>query len=206
MKNLVIIGIFSVIVLGQSRKGNIGICTQSIGDIKRKGDFRSGQIRKGESIYYGDKITTSSNAFISILILEDRSQIKLFENSIVKIFRNEREKTPKTAIAVFGGRLSAEINKKGNREFIVNTPSSIVSVIGTNFFVEHRPIGHSQLFQKGVADCVFSVITGSLKVENKTSGKLVYVNNGKTLISTSMGGFKLFETTKDFLIHFKEPN
>ena len=193
------------IAIGQPQKTNIGVCTQSVGEVQRKGNVRTGHIRKGESIYHGDKITTGKNAFISFLILEDRSVVKIFDNSVVKIFSDKKPKKPKTEVAIFGGRVSAEINKKKNREFIVNTPVSIASVKGTYFLAEHRTMDHHGPHHQGISDCVFSVMTGLLEVENTVSGKSVLVKDGKTVISLPDGDFQLFDTTDEFINHYKEP-
>lgn len=183
----------------------IGICTNVIGEVYRSGKIRSGKIRKGESIYNGDKISTDKNAFLSLLNIQDESVISLYGNSVIKIFGSAEKDSIKTEINIFGGRVSAELRKTRNREFVVNTPSSVAVVKGTTFLAGHRTMNDHGPHYQGVSDCIFSVLTGKLDVRNTKSGKTIKVEEGKTVISTSNGEFLIFETTDEFTQYFKEP-
>ena len=58
---------------------------------------------------------------------------------------------------------------------------------------------------QGISDCIFSVLTGKLEVQNTKSGRTIMVEQGKTLISTSKGEFLIFETNDEFTQYFQEP-
>ena len=148
----------------------IGICTNVTGEVHRSGKIRSGKIRKGESIYNGDKISTDKNAFLSFLNIQDKSVISLYGNSVIKIFGSAKKDSIKTEINIFGGRVSAELRKTRNREFVVNTPSSVAVVKGTTFLAGHRIMNDHGPHYQGVSDCIFSVLTGNLEVQNTKSG------------------------------------
>ena len=78
-------------------------------------------------------------------------------------------------------------------------------VKGTTFLAGHRTMNDHGPHYQGVSDCVFSVLTGKLEVQNTKSGKTIKVEEGKTVISTSNGEFLIFETTDEFTQYFKEP-
>jgi hypothetical protein len=204
MKHLLLV--FSIsFIMGNSNSNQIGICTKSTGDVQRSGEIRSGKIRKGESIYDGDKITTGEYGFLSILNIKDRSIVKIFGNTSLKIYGSSENNFLKSEINIFGGRVSAEIIKLENREFLVKTPVSIASVKGTYFLAEHRSMNHHGPHHRGVPDCVFSVITGKVEIQNTKSGKTILIEDGKTVISTPKGEFLIFETTEEFTEHYMEP-
>ena len=204
MKHLFLICLFSF-VMGKSKSNPIGICTKSTADVQRKGLIRSGSIRKGESIYNGDKISTGDSGFLSILIIRDRSVIKVFENTSLKIYGSPKNESLKTEINIFGGRVSAKLEESLDREFLVKTPVSIASVKGTYFLAEHRTMNHHGPLHSGVPDCVFSVLTGKVEIQNIISGKSILVEDGKTVISIPNGEFHLFNTSEEFTKHYKEP-
>ena len=184
----------------------IGICTNVTGAVYRSGKIRSGKIRKGESIYNGDKVfTMDKNAFLSLLNTRDKSIISLYGNSVIKIFRYAKKDSITTEINIFGGRVSAELRKTKNSKYIVNTPSSIAVSQETSFQIGHRTMNDHGPYYKGVSDCVFSVLTGKLNLQNTKSEKTIDIGEGKTVISTSNGEFLIFETTDEFTQYFKEP-
>ena len=204
MKHLLLLCFVSwILSLPESKQ--IGICMNATGEVYRYGKIRTGKIRKGESIYNGDKISTGKNAFFSLLNIQDKSVIRVYENSVVKIFEYVEKDSIKTEINIFGGRVSAELKKTRNKEFIVNTPSSIAVVKGTSFLAGHRTMNQHGLHIQGISDCIFSVLTGKLEVQNTKSGRTIMVEQGKTLISTSKGEFLIFETNDEFTQYFQEP-
>ena len=202
-----IILLFSLsILLSITLPEEIGICTNVTGAVYRSGKIRSGKIRKGESIYNGDKVfTMDKNAFLSLLNTKDKSIISLYGNSVIKIFRYAKKDSIKTEINIFGGRVSAELRKTKNSKYIVNTPSSIAVSQETSFQVGHRTMNDHGPYYQGVSDCVFSVLTGKLNLQNTKSEKTIDIGEGKTVISTSNGEFLIFETTDQFTQYFKEP-
>jgi hypothetical protein len=205
MKHILLLFILSTL-MSLPEPEQIGICTNVTGAVYRSGKIRSGKIRKGESIYNGDKVfTMDKKAFLSLLNIQDKSIISLYGNSVIKIFCYAKKDSIKTEINIFGGRVSAELKKTKNSEYIINTPSSVAVVKGTTFLAGHRTMNDHGPHYQGVSDCVFSVLTGKLEVQNTKSGKTIKVEEGKTVISTSNGEFLIFETTDEFTQYFKEP-
>jgi hypothetical protein len=66
-------------------------------------------------------------------------------------------------------------------------------------------MNHHGPHHRGVPDCVFSVITGKVEIQNTKSGKTILIEDGKTVISTPKGEFLIFETTEEFTEHYMEP-
>jgi len=182
------------------------ITTKVVGNVMREGDIRSGQLQKGFTIYSGDKITVGPNSFISYLNVADRSVVKVYDNSIIKILFKKTDQSSETDVALFYGRISAELEKTDKNTFKLIMPVAIASVKGTHFLSEHRPEKHLGPHNSGTADCVFSVIEGELEIENTHSGKTLFLEEGKTVIATPDGNFKIFKTTDEFIMHYKEPN
>lgn len=197
--------LFSAILMGQGPSTTMALCTKSVGSVTRDGAIRQGEIQKGSFLYSGDKITIGDSSFFSFINLNDRSNVKVYGNSIVKLLFEQNGEITLSEIALFGGKLSAELEKTDKREFLVHTPISTASVKGTHFLAEHRTMDHHGPHYQGMADCVFSVISGLVEVENTKSGKSILLKKGKTVISTPDGEFHIFKTTDAFTNHYKEP-
>ena len=73
-------------ILCNSRFQNVAFCLDSKGNVLREGRSRNGKVYKGDIIYNGDKLTVSLGGLLTIRNIYERSEIKIFENSSVKIF------------------------------------------------------------------------------------------------------------------------
>ena len=78
-------------MLCNSKYENIAFCLDSKGKVFREGIARNGKIFKGDVIYNGDKIIVGIDGFITIRNIHERSEIKIFKNSSVKVFNRKIE-------------------------------------------------------------------------------------------------------------------
>ena len=89
----IIIRIFVMLHLCQeislSRSQSIALCTIANGELERKGPVRNGTIRKGDSIFNGDKITVEKNESIAFLTIYERCLVSVYENSVIKVVDNK---------------------------------------------------------------------------------------------------------------------
>ena len=74
----------------------------SKGEVVRLGIARNGKVFKGDVIYNGDKITVGIDGFVAIRNIHERSEIKIFKNSSVKVFsRKNRMNGEKEFILIY---------------------------------------------------------------------------------------------------------
>jgi len=92
--------------------------------------------RVGTVITSDHKIRTGNNSFIELL-LNDRTKIFIREVSVVSIAGLKlRESDPPTKVNVLTGKLRVTIRKTfKDRSFVLNTPTSVAGVRGTDFGV-----------------------------------------------------------------------
>ena len=93
-----------------------------------KGIARNGKIFKGDVIYNGDKIIVGIDGFVAIRNIHERSEVKIFKNSSVKVFsrKNRMNGEKEFEVAILGGRVIVDKNEFNNNKLIINSPSSSV--------------------------------------------------------------------------------
>ncbi len=79
-KGLLLIFIFSLLIGGD----RIAVATKVIGAVEyvRGKDFAK-SVKKGHIIESGDKITTAKGGFVALIFIDDKSALKVKENSEV---------------------------------------------------------------------------------------------------------------------------
>ena len=192
--NLIVISL-CCIVLSNSKYENIAFCLNSKGEVVRAGIARNGKIFKGDVIYNGDKITVGIDGFIAIRNIHERSEIKIFKNSSVKVSsrKNRTNGEKEFEVAILGGRVIIDKNELNNNKLIINSPSSNVFLKNSHFIINcvDRPLFDQASY------CVFTSIEGNIIVENSKSKRLLILKNGETIISTPRGDFFQIETFRD---------
>ena len=178
-----------------SKYDNIAFCLDSKGQVVRKGLARSGKIFRGDVIYNGDKITVGVNGFISFKNIHERSEIRIFKNSSIKVFtkKNRLNGQKEFEVVIFGGRVIIDKNEINNNRLIVTSPSSNIYLRNSHFLIH---CVEEQLFNQP-SYCVFTSIEGNILVENSKSKKFLFLKNGDSIVSTPKGDFYQINTFQD---------
>ena len=180
-KGLLLIFIFSLLIGGD----RIAVATKVIGAVEyfRGKDFAK-SVKKGHIIESGDKITTAKGGFVALIFIDDKSALKVKENSEVIISGNKNNRAIAKRIGLKGGTIRAQVGKKQNRDFIVQTTVSVASVKGTDFWV---------VSDNNNGDSVIG-IEGVIQLTNKISGDKIDIPSGITGLSTKDGQLQSFNT------------
>ena len=180
-KGLLLIFIFSLLIGGD----RIAVATKVIGSVEyvRGKDFAK-SVKKGHIIESGDKITTAKGGFVALIFIDDKSALKVKENSEVIISGNKNNRAIAKRIGLKGGTLRAQVGKEQNRDFIVQTTVSVASVKGTDFWV---------VSDNNNGDSVIG-IEGVIQLTNKISGDKIDIPSGITGLSTKDGQLQSFNT------------
>jgi len=171
---------------------SLGLAQESVGVIaKAKGstfhkkfnaDDYSPNAVMGTQLKNHDWIKTGDDGFIAIFFLDDKSQLKVKNNSEMAILAAvERGKISKT-ISLDYGTVKATVSKQKG-EFRIATPTSVASVKGTEWWVRSDENGD-----------VFMVIEGIVEIENLISGIVQNVGQNNTASSGSDGSMDVTET------------
>lgn len=139
-------------------KGNVGLTR----------NLESSALKLGDKLYNGDEIETKAESYAAIQFEDGSSIIKLFPNTILNI-RTEKqgEKYNKKSFLKMG-ELWAKV-EKGTGKFEIETPTTVVSVKGTNFMLNILEDGTTELF----------TFEGEVIFQNKITGEAETVLAGQ---------------------------
>ena len=177
-----------------TRSESIALCIDVRGKVNREGGVRTGLIRKGDSIYNGDKIITSKNGFSSIIFHNDKTKTNVYDNTSIKIFYVQKPNGSSYEIALFGGKVIAEM--KSQKSLIISAPSTEALATGAHFILEYR----NDLLFDDSSHSIFTLLTGRLEIKNEISDQFIYPDAGQTIISTLGGKILQLDTFKNSTI------
>ena len=131
----------------------------------------------------GDKIRTGSKGFTAIIFIDDKSTLKVKENSEIVVGGQKSVARISKKINMDVGTIRATINKQ-NTEFVIQTPTSVASVKGTDFWLLSDPETGDQVMG----------LEGVVGLTNTQTGQEVNVTSGMSGLSTPDGDLSLEET------------
>ena len=130
--------------------------------------------RAGASIRNGDQIKVRENSFAAIIYLDDRSILKVRENTTFSFMDTRNSRT----VDIVKGTLLNDIKKEGRtKDYRIQTPVSVASVKGTEFAAIVSQTGVDQFICK----------EGRFEVLNMISGETVSVGAGEKAVSNATG-------------------
>tara|TARA_S200000501_G_scaffold172803_1_gene162757 strand:+ start:417 stop:1085 length:669 start_codon:yes stop_codon:yes gene_type:complete len=140
-------------------------------------------LKPGTILSDGDKIRTGSSGFTAIIFIDDKSTLKLKENSEAVITGQRSAQSIAKKINMDVGTVRATVNKQ-NSNFVIQTPTSVASVKGTDFWMITDPVD---------GDLVIG-LDGIVTLTNNETGAEVDVTEGTSGSSTPDGDINLEET------------
>ena len=150
-------------------------------------------LKIGSSLGNQDRVETGKNGFAAIVYLDDRTIIKILDDSDLTIFGDRNGNKINKALDIKYGKIAAGIAPQGGKEFRIATPTSVASVKGTELAIS-----------SSVADGdSFVLIEGLIEVTNSITGETTEVKEGETVISTLEGALEVTETIEEDLEGFE---
>ena len=184
-KNIKHIILLSSIICSFVFANKIAVATKIKGMVEimsvGKKDFSN--LKPGTILSDGDKIRTGSKGFAAIIFIDDKSTLKLKENSEAVITGQRSAASISKKINMDVGTVRATITKQ-NTDFVIQTPTSVASVKGTDFWLVTDPENGDQIIG----------IEGIVGLTNIETGQEVDVSEGMSGISTPDGNLGLEET------------
>tara|TARA_B100001029_G_scaffold171493_1_gene168365 strand:+ start:1407 stop:2078 length:672 start_codon:yes stop_codon:yes gene_type:complete len=163
----------------------IAVATKVIGSVEfiRGKDF-SKSLKKGHIIESGDILKTKKGGFAAIIFVDDKSALKIKENTELEIVGNTKNQSIAKRISLINGTVRAQVENQKNKDFIVQTSVSVASVKGTDFWV---------ISDKSKGDSIIG-IEGVIQLANKISGEIIDIRKGITGLSSNNGKLESFNT------------
>ena len=181
-------------ILFSSSKVAIAIKTKGDVSVIYKGLNSAQVLKPGSPLSNQDKIKTGKNGYIALMYLDDKTVVKMLDNSELTIMGDRSGNKINKSLDIEYGRVAANVKPQKGKEFRISTPTSVASVKGTEFAIQSDPSSGDS----------FTLIEGLIEVTNSVTGESTQVQEGETAISTPDGSLDVAETTSDDLEGFEE--
>ena len=177
--------VFFIIFISWIHGNKIAVTTKVKGlvEIMPIGNDNFANLKPGTILSDGDKIRTGSSGFTAIIFIDDKSTLKLKENSEAVITGQRSARSIAKKINMDVGTVRATVNKQ-NSNFVIQTPTSVASVKGTDFWMITDPVD---------GDLVIG-LDGVVTLTNNETGAEVDVTEGASGFSTPEGDVDVEET------------
>jgi len=184
IKSFVLIAVLIGILVPEENK-LIAVTTKAKGDVTFRSwdseDFND--LKPAEVLNDGDHIQTGSDGFGALVYLDDKSTIKVKENTNFDVIGTRGKEGISKRIKINTGTIKAKIQKGKAGGFIIETPTSVATVKGTEFWLVAAPDG----------DRVFG-LEGTVELTNTVSGDIVTVGSDETGTSLATGEINVAQT------------
>ena len=181
-------------ILFSSSKVAIAIKTKGDVSVIYKGLNSAQVLKPGSPLSNQDKIKTGKNGYIALMYLDDKTVVKMLDNSDLTIMGDRSGNKINKSLDIKYGRIAANVKPQKGKEFRISTPTSVASVKGTEFAIQSDPSSGDS----------FTLIEGLIEVTNSVTGESTQVQEGETAVSTPDGSLDVAETTSDDLDGFEE--
>ena len=162
---------------------SIAIALKVKGDVELRREDKATQAKAGDEFVNKDELESKENSFAAVKFVDGSSVVKLFPNSILTInAEKENGKLNKSNYLQFG-ELWAKVTKKTGK-FEIDTPTTVVSVKGTELFVTVDENGDTELF----------TFKGEVHIRNKADDNKATVMEGQKAYTTGEGEILVFPT------------
>ena len=141
------------------------------------------KLKPGTVLSDGDKIRTGNSGFAAIIFIDDKSILKLKANSEATIAGQRTSASISKKINMDSGTVRATITKQ-NVDFVIQTPTSVASVKGTDFWLLSDPISGDEVIG----------LDGVVNLVNNETGEEVDVTEGNSGTSNPDGSVGIEET------------
>ena len=177
--------VFFLICLGNLQASKIAVTTKVKGlvELMPSGKKLFSKLKAGTILADGDKIRTGTSGFAAIIFIDDKSTLKLKGNSEAVITGQRTAASISKKINMDSGTIRATI-KKQNTRFVIQTPTSVASVKGTDFWLLTDPDKGDQVIG----------LEGVVGLKNIDTGQNIDVVEGMSGISTPDGDLGIEET------------
>ena len=174
--------LFISVILGGDR---IAIVTKVIGSVNyTRGNDESKSLKKGHIFESGDVLRTEKGGFAALIFIDDKSALKIKENSELIISGKRTARAIAKEINLDSGTIRAQVGKQKRGEFVIRTSVSVASVKGTDFWlISDQKVGDSVIGLEGIVSLL-----------NQISGETLDVTSGFTGLSSMDGSLQSFKT------------
>lgn len=145
-------------------------------------------LKTGKELINKDVLASAEDSYAAVKFVDGSSVVKLFPNSILTISaEKEGDKLNKNNYLKLGNLWSKVMKKTGS--FEVETPTTVVSVKGTEFLMEVKESGLTSVF----------TVSGKVSMRNKKDDAEVTVESGQNAVNDGKNPMNVKQTKKEEL-------
>jgi len=187
MKKIKLIFLFFVVVTGSVfANESIAVSLKVKGDVDITRNEEIWKLSTGSELYNKDLLETSEDSFAAIKFIDGNSIVKLFPYSVLEISATKENGKLNKSTKLNMGELWSRVNPQSG-SYEVETPTTVVSVKGTQFLLEVSEEGATTLY----------TFTGKVEMSNKEDGESVVVSAGEQAYSTGSGMIEVVPFDQD---------
>lgn len=125
---------------------NVAIVYKTKGSVEyfKAGAKTSTALASGQHLNHGDRIKTGADGYVFLLFVEDKTQIKVRENTDLTISADRGSAGLEQQVNVDIGKIWTHVTKEGSK-LRVGTPTSVASVKGTMWWTLVDQNGNTQI-------------------------------------------------------------
>lgn len=178
--------VFCGVLFSSIFAGKIAVATKVSGmvELQKKSDRDFDNLKPGTILDDGDRIRTGSSGFAALIFIDDKTTLKIKENSEIIVTGKRSAASIAKKIDIDEGILRAIVTDQRKGEFVIQTPTSVASVKGTDFWLVVNDTEGDQVFG----------LDGIVNLLNIETGQNVDVTEGNTGTSTPDGQVNVEET------------
>ena len=173
MKKIILISLLLILAISLIAKESVGIVLKVKGEVILTHKEEDLNVKDGTELENKDVLESKDESFAVIKFIDGSSVIKLFPNSILTINTEKTNGKLNKRSTMKLGELWAKVTKNTG-EFIIDTPTTVVSVKGTKFVLSVDENGFTDLY----------TLEGVVNMKNKKDNNEVDVGAGNKAHST----------------------
>lgn len=188
MKKHILILIAILVLSTALMADTVAVLSSSKGKVSLQRTKKNMKFKNGELLKNEDVLRTGAESFAAYKYVDASSHIKLFANSVVTISASKSDDKLSKKVQVGKGNVYSQI-KSGTGPFVVQTPTTVASVKGTEFMTRVGEDGTS----------TFIVTEGEIELEALGTGQTASVGAGQTGTVGPDGNINVGDTGDDGL-------
>lgn len=141
-------------------------------------------LNQGAILEDGDKVITGSTGFVAVVFIDDKSVLKIKQDTEIELTGKRTANAIAKKMNIDVGTVRAKVSKQRTGEFILQSPTSVASVKGTDFWFQSDPFSGDMLFS----------LEGLVNFMNLISGDSYDIPSGFTGSSSPDGSITMDET------------
>ena len=175
-KKIIFVVLISIFVISLIAQESIGIALKVKGDVVLTHKEEDQSAKDGTELENNDVLESKDESFAVVKFIDGSSVVKLFPNSILTINAEKKEGKLNKKSTMKLGELWAKVSKNTG-EFVIDTPTTVVSVKGTKFVLAVDENGVTNLY----------TLEGLVNIKNKKDGNEANVGKGQKASSSGEG-------------------